>query len=110
MPTDNNRISAGEHMLLTWDMMTTHMAVRDAQVIDILLEAGGPLTQDEIVAKADPTRYIGTWTWRRLSTGHHKDAVRGPALIVKVKDQGTKKWALTDTAKAAAGLIAIRAA
>jgi hypothetical protein len=94
----NNRISAGEQMLLTWGMMTPHMAARDAQVVDILLAEGGPLTQADIVAKADERLYIGTWTWRRLSTGHHKDAVRGPALIVRVTDQGVKKWALTDAA------------
>lgn len=94
MQPDHNRISAGEQMLLTWGMMTPQMAVRDAQVVDILLAQGDSLTKAEIVAKADPRLYIGTWTWRRLSTGHHKDAVRGPALIARTGTQ----FHLTDAA------------
>lgn len=84
--------SRGESILLKWGEMTASMAKQDAQVIDLLV--GGPMTEADLVAKAE--RPLSGWTWRRLSTGVHKGEVRGPALIERVKVDGLKMWALTE--------------
>lgn len=97
-------ITAAEAVLVNWGRMTPTLIGRDARVVDLLL-AEGPRTQAELVEQISGT---STWTWRRLSTGVHKDEVRGQALIEKVKVGKTTTWQATEWMRVAAGLQALR--
>lgn len=94
-----------EQVLSTWGRMTARLIAQDARVVDLLL-AEGPLTQAEITEQVAGT---STWTWRRLSTGVHKDEVRGEPLIRKDKVDGQAIWVATDFAKQASLVLAITA-
>lgn len=100
----NTELTAAEAVLVNWGRMTPALIGRDSRVVDTLL-AEGPRTQAELVEQISGT---STWTWRRLSTGVHKDEVRGAALIEKVKVGKVTTWRATEWMRVAAGLQALR--
>ena len=96
--------TVAEQVLSTWGRMTSRLIAQDSRVVDLLL-AEGPATQAELAEQVPGT---STWTWRRLSTGVHKDEVRGEPLIQKAKAaDGTKVWEPTRFAREAAAVATL---